>query len=459
MVSGHAYFYAIQCASFMIWWVLVFLMTRRPLHHAVTQKSCCVRPSWLPARYLLFLRSFRTTIFSVFPILLAMGALYLGGSAPPPLALRVVIALSASAYHLCESSATNRHGEYPLLYNSWGMVLPAPFAQAVALGVAVHFIFASGAAKLCVGGFAWLKPQTMRVYLDCYYQSSKGPLYPGFNRWLAARAWATSLIAVSTIAVECVFMPGTLFLPPAYRITGLIAMVGMHVGIALSLSAFVGIVFLTTLPSYIVGFSCAAPMGSAPWCLAAAVALLPSVCGLLGRLAAGSPRPLFAEDWPISPISLFMWNGEQAQILISHLMKGNTRVVLSPAGLWRGDLVGSPVVHHGDKFKDNDDGGGVVVTAHDAVLRVIGFTLIQGQDLVGGVLAKRLDHNGDDGWDICAFLENLENFLGSGRVVQTTTGRGRGEPLLHAHYVRIKEDGSNTILEVLQSSPLAKKHK
>ena len=80
----------------------------------------------------------------------------------------------------------------------------------------------------------------------------------------------------------------------------------MHVGIALAMSLRVGVVFLTTLPGYVLGFSCAAPLLSPAWLLALAVGALPTALAL----ARGAPLP---EAWPLSPIALFMWSGEQVR--------------------------------------------------------------------------------------------------------------------------------------------------
>ena len=51
--------------------------------------------------------------------------------------VRLTAAVAVSLYHLLESCGTNRHGEYPLLYNAVGMLLPADCAHAFALGVAI----------------------------------------------------------------------------------------------------------------------------------------------------------------------------------------------------------------------------------------------------------------------------------------------------------------------------------
>ena len=51
----------------------------------------------------------------------------------------------------------------------------------------------------------------------------------------------------------------------------------VHVGIALAMSRRVGLVFLTTLPGYALGFSCAALLLSPAWLLALAVGALARV--------------------------------------------------------------------------------------------------------------------------------------------------------------------------------------
>ena len=78
----------------------------------------------------------------------------------------------------------------------------------------------------------------------------------------------------------------------------------MHIGIATIQSLEVGLVFVSTLPTYLVGFACDATIGSPAWTLAATIALVPSLTSLL----VNTPIP---ESWPWTSVSLFMWNGDQ----------------------------------------------------------------------------------------------------------------------------------------------------
>ena len=130
-------------------------------------------------------------------------------------------------------------------------------ARAACLGIVVNFILCAGLAKVMVGGAGWLAPDTMREYLTIYGAStSRPPVSKRLNAWLRARSWACAGIGAATVALECVLIPSTLLLPPPARWLGALALVLMHVGIALVMSLEVGIVFLTTLPSYLVGFGC-----------------------------------------------------------------------------------------------------------------------------------------------------------------------------------------------------------
>ena len=436
-MSVQSYFYGSQLACLLAWWCVVRVVTRKHLYD-LCAGSVLTRPLWLSERTILRLHERRRTAFVALPCALALASL------KPSLVARLVVALSMSLYHLTESSATNRHGEYPLLYNAWAMVLPGRLAHAASFGIAVHFVLSSGIAKLWYGGLEWCSPRTMAVYLDTYRPSkSSPPLSRGLSAWLARRAWATRAIAVGTVALECVLVPATLLLPSAAsRRVGTALMVAMHLGIGGAMSARVGIVFLTTLPCYAVGFSCDAPVGSREWWLAAALALLPTA------LAVARRRPL-PEAWPISPISLFMWNGAQAERLAALLMTGDTRLVLGCATATGAGadaetdatpLLGRRVVHHGERPRGGQGGGkgtgeeaGEEVVVHDAVLRVVGFTLVHAE--CGALLAAA---------DVRTYTRRVEEWLRSERrLVEVSSGR----TLERAYVVRL--DASGCVVEVL----------
>lgn len=283
-------FYALQLAAHLLWAVLVRASTGRHLH-ALAPAAVVVRPAWLPGGPFLALHRHRRAAFVLLPVSLAAGALL-----PPSAPLRLGIALAVSGYHLVESSATGRHGEFPLLYCVWAMCLPAPYASAASLGAAAHFVLCAGAAKLRVGGLrGWTSPSTMSTYLQIYRSSgSAPPLCPSLSRAIGTRAWAARAAGVGTLALELFVLPGLLLAPPRVRWLGWLLMLFLHLGIGLAMSCKVGLVFLTTLPAYYIGFSCSAPVGSNEWLLAASLAWMPT----MASAATGLPIP---EVWPPPP--------------------------------------------------------------------------------------------------------------------------------------------------------------
>ena len=297
-----ARFYRLQFASCVLWWALLRRVTGRHLYElASLQGSVCTRPSWMATATLRRLHAWRTWVFVAMPVAELAVALYyaaefygvlpghddvvvpvtaswLPGGA---LSLRLVAAAVVSAYHLLETSVTQRHGEFPLLYNAWAMCVPdSSYASALSLGIAIHFVFSSGVAKVLVGGgVEWIKPGTMRTYLSLYGASkSAKPLIPALNKWVARRDWATTSIGAATLVLECVLIPGCLLLPPEWRFVGALTMIVMHVGITVVMSTMVGLAFFTVLPSYLVGFACLADVAASPqWWCAVVVGLGPTL--------------------------------------------------------------------------------------------------------------------------------------------------------------------------------------
>ena len=379
--------------------------------------------------------------------------------------LRFLVAWMISLYHLVESSVTCRHGEYPLLYNAWAMCLPCQYAHAVSWGIAIHFVFCTGMAKLRVGGvLPWMAPQTMKFYLTAYHDSRSPlsrPFWPKWNRWACQRDWATRFMATATILLECILVPWTLFLSEPWQryYVGCLGMMFMHIGIFGIMSQQVGIVFATTLPTYIIGFQSPAGIGTTPWLWAVVVALTPTLHPWLGGQQQ-QPYDMLPENWPSSPISLFMWSGDQAKWLAETLMTGQTRVVLGTADKTASNIVGRFVIHHGavaplrdnttaatnssssttsksasitSTLKDTQQQGDPAV--HDCVLRVIGFTILQ-DGLIQGI--PKVGYDGKMYWDIEQFLKLLQHFLESKRRLFETQS---GQPLVKAFFVRIDSQG------------------
>ena len=458
-------FYALQLVSVVVWWLLVYRTTGKHLFSLCTG-SVITRPSWLPPPWLLALAEYRRPIVTALPGALALGAI----AGDEHVGVRVLVALAVSLYHLLETAHTSRHGEFPVLYCAWAMVLPQPWAGAAAWGVVVHFVLSCGVAKCFVGGVAaWCtQPATMRAYLDAYRGShSAPPLSRAFSAWLGAHA--ASLAGGGTIALEVLAVPATLLLSPASRVlVGVWGMLALHVGIGFALSARVALVFFTTLPTYAVGFACDAPLASPPWALAAAVALLPSACSLLLF------RRLLPEDWPCTPCSLFMWNGPQASRLARLAMTGDTRLVMCTREVCEGaqggggSLVGLPIMHHGGSGAFGMGAAASGPVMHDSIMRVLGFTLVHAglTDALDDSVeeepteeepravasrtraASRTAASGELGSSerrvVKRLLQRLEEWLSrERRLLESATGR----PLARAFFVRL--DGEQKVAEVL----------
>jgi hypothetical protein len=365
-----------------------------------------------------------------------------GGSNPAlGIGARCGAAFAVALYHLLETASTQRHGEFPFLYNAFAMLIPdSRYASAVSMGIGIHFVISSGTCKMVIGGArSWCHPETMRTYLEVYGESKGAPpISKSLNRWLRNHDWATIAISVGTLLLECVAVPATLLLPPQHRWVTCLAMVCMHIGIAIVMSFPVGLAFFTVLPSYLVGFSSAdlnCVVGAPQWYVALLVGLGPTL--LLG--VAGGGR-LLPENWPSSAISLFMFSGSQAKALSGTMMTGDTRVVLATANTAAGSLLGLPVAHHGAVMQTAagaaGEDGPETFMVHDAVLRVIAFTLVQG-DLIGTLPLPSATIVGQaEAWDVGPFLERLQIFLvREQRLVERHTGR----PLARAFLVRIDE--------------------
>lgn len=360
---------------------------------------------------------------------MALLSLGLGCWGGEKLGIRVFAAAVMSLYHLVESSVTCRHGEYPILYNTWAMCFPSEYASAFSWGIAIHFIMSTGIAKIIVGGRHWLAPGTMKSYLTVYSNAKmklSRPLAPDLNRWACRRPWVTRLISLSTVFLECILVPSTAFLPPSHRWIGSSGMILMHIGIFVFMSKNVGIVFATTLPVYVIGFACTAELGTRHWWAAVLVGFLPSILSFVMF------RGMLPEDWPLSPISLFMWSGDQAAVLTDNLMTGDTRVVLCARDKTPENILGLPVIYHGAVAPNVVTERSTDDAVHDCVLRVIGFTLIQ-SDLLS--VAPKADGK----WDMKAFLKNLEMFLQTKKRLFEVQS---GQQLCKVYFVQIDSKGN-----------------
>jgi hypothetical protein len=291
---------------------------------------------------------------------------------------RLAAAVSFSLYHLLETSVSNRHGEYPLLHCMCGLLLPPSLARPFCMGAVVNFVMSAGWAKLTIPNAPgdWMQPDTMSVYLQAYrFSKTMPPMLPRLTDALLQRPWALSFLACVTLVAEVLLVPLiALFAPPPYRILSAALMITMHIGIAAVQSFKLALIFCTTIPLYFLAFTSDAAVGSAAWCLAAVISLQPCFSAV-------------RETWPLSPVHLFMWSGQQARTLSRLLMLGDTRLVLGVSSCSATTALGCIVRPHGqlaDRSSSSSSSSDAQrsLELHDAVLRVIGFTLLQGDDSV-----------------------------------------------------------------------------
>lgn len=419
-----------------VWWILLCCTSQKPLYKA-TEGAVVTIPSWLPTQFVLLLQKFRPAVFNGATIGLALASSFYN-----VFEIRILAAVLYTLYHLAETSETNRHGEYPILYAMWAMSLENQHHRhACVWGIAIHFVLSTGYAKIAIGGLTkygvpkWIHPDTMSNYLSGYRSARhrlNQPLFPKWNQYIADSNVCCSLLAFLTLMLECVVVPGTLLMEPSYRPIATFAMISMHIGIACVMSIKVGIVFITSIPAYVYGFSCTAAYASTSWQIAAAIGLGPTIMSIL--------LLSLPENWPLTPVSLFMWNGETAQRILNLFMTGDTRMVLATQRVASLDILGLRVLHHGE-LPSSKEMETMEPLLHDAVLRVLGFTMVQGSiPLVEAILALKGDVDNATTTLVCrvgAWL-SLER-----RLVEVHTG----EPLSHVYFVRIDQEGR--VAEVL----------
>eukprot|EP00591_Stephanopyxis_turris_P011149 CAMPEP_0195519210 /NCGR_PEP_ID=MMETSP0794_2-20130614/14517_1 /TAXON_ID=515487 /ORGANISM="Stephanopyxis turris, Strain CCMP 815" /LENGTH=202 /DNA_ID=CAMNT_0040648331 /DNA_START=780 /DNA_END=1385 /DNA_ORIENTATION=- len=202
------------------------------------------------------------------------------------------------------------------------------------------------------------------------------------------------------------------------------------------MSLRVGVVFLTTLATYIYAFRCTAEFLTYEWCIAAAIGLGPTL------FSVGIGQSVLREDWPCTPVSLFMWNGRQAQALLQLLMTGDTNIVFATRNIASGiGIVGMRVLYHGEMPVSGEE-----KVVHDCVLRSIGFTMVQGGPSMIRA-AQALQPGQTSGLAVKAFLRQIQFWLMSER--RLFEGRS-GELLTHAYLVRI--DDKHRVTKILMQN-------
>ena len=436
-------FYATQfvCSSF--WWVFVYKVRAKLLYDTPEMNPPnFVKPKWLPLHIVVTLHKYKKFFF-IGKLLVCFITAIFGDY----IFIRIIACAIIVCYHLIETSCSQRHGEYPLLYNSVAMVLPSNFAAACSFGIVIHFILSSGVAKIVIGGLqGWVHSSTMRLYLTVHGNSSSmPPLSQKLNKTFRDSDFLCTAVSIFTLALECVFVPLSLFINVEHRWIITVLMVIMHIGIATVMSFVVGILFFTTLSAYVVGFSyCSCQIFSVEWWVAFTIGILPNLFVVItGRL--------LPEIWPSSAISLFMWNGSQARLLADTTMIGDTRIVMTTKNITdTNELVGKQVISSitplSDELKNQD------FIVHDIHFRIIFFTQATHQDF-----AKFVTNT--DKIQMKNFLQRIEQFFNEDRTIYESS---TGKSFKNAYFVKVEPTESkktwysSKILEVLETADSAK---
>mmetsp|Transcript_6385 Transcript_6385/g.13381 ORF Transcript_6385/g.13381 Transcript_6385/m.13381 type:complete len:473 (-) Transcript_6385:36-1454(-) len=465
-VSTTAAFYQLTLNCQLVWQFGVLLLTGQPLYKK-TCSSVITKPSWLSVSSIMFLHNHRQTIFTLQIILLGFVVLCLriSGTVTIPSVIQLLAASTFAIYHLVETAMTSRHGEYPIMYALWALYFfNDEYVDGALLGIAVNFVFAAGLSKLSIGGIKWVSPVTMSTYFSVYRNSNSfltRPLMPNLNKYMARHDEYMTGVSIFTLVLECVVVPGSLFMPSHWRPIVAAIMVLMHVGIAVTMSLQVGLVFLSTFPIYIMGFQSDGVepwtgQNIGPWITALIIGLLPFFLLVIQFLQHQLfhqncfPNMILPEDWPLSAISLFMWSGESAGIMHRLLMTLDTRMVFATsATLSAGDIVGRKVIQHDNstwawnqcfQVANSIQKDPVV---HCCRMRSIGFTQLKG----GNSLLKTffmLQDNQACNSKTEDFVKQTENWLQSEkRLLEAHTGHF----LSFAFMVRI--DSNMRVVEVL----------
>jgi hypothetical protein len=455
------------------------MMTKKPLFQ-VMEGSVVTIPSWMPETLLLHIQQRHKHTLRPLLFYAQSASFALAFSFRENTVVVFIAAIMYSLYHLVETSESNRHAEYPILYSVWAMYLVTVFRpdtsdkggatttktiayyeneiyrQACVWGVAMHFLFSSGYSKVAVSGWtSWLNPKTMQTYLNCYRQARhviNRPIWMAGNRFVAKSNLLSTLVAFCILTLECIIVPFSLLIDDRRRMKVAYLSIAIHVAIAILLSFKVGFSFWTTIPVYLYGFSCAAEFATAPWFLALAIGFGPTIIATMLKGGNTSDRngTAIPENWPCTPVGLFVWDGAVAEALLHLLMIGDTRLVLTSPEVAANGLVGLRIMHQGDHRRDDEGNCEKNVTeavVHDAVMRTIGFTLVQGGDSFVDVFRNmKEDTPSDSSLAVETLVHRTWAWLS---VERRLFDAHTGELLTCAFFVRI-DSSSGTIIEVLQ---------
>lgn len=321
---------------------------------ASTLSNCALRPTILPKGVFLFVLN-----HLAYPAgCCLIPAFLLAAKFPEYLVIRFFTASIATIFHLGDSCRTGAHNGYLMLWNVWSFcLLDLETSLGLAFGVAVWFILSSGLSKIWIGGARpWMHPDTMQSILKSFvYKTPKaaGPLVNPLCRISIESNVLCAIYGVATVLFEVVYIILiAVFGLRKWQMLTTYLMVLLHVGITLVQSTAIGVFFLPNIASYVAGFYDFSadsifqsrnldtgesdtsrefqdqwtPFSGYCWFLGISL----NAIALMYTMISGK---LIAEDWPLTTMSLFPWNGEQWRRLNAAFVEGTTRMVAIPPGL------------------------------------------------------------------------------------------------------------------------------
>lgn len=380
-MSSLAAFYAFAAAGQLAAWLVQSWRVGGDANRRALACDLAVAPSWLPSGWLARAhRALRQSAAGLRPALveglprLARPLLRVemftwlfcaralsmmcGFAMPEVLGVRLAAALVQSAWALAESSLTCCHYDHLTMYFCWVMVAgSAHVRNELALAAFVHYVMATGVAKARIAGPCGWASAGLPAILERHSADAVLP------QWLLAQlpSGLVRLLGFAVLFVECAcplilvaFRCGAEASEEEFaRVLVVLAVLGLHVGIALFLSLIIGArMALGCLGPYAYVLIASGAATSARLRFLSLVGVAPCVW----QICVG----LLPEDWPCSNFALFAWSGAQWQCLWKSFEQGDVRLVISTAELRHPEsLLGR---HIGSKFGpklprgDFDDG-------------------------------------------------------------------------------------------------------
>ena len=230
MQTQAAFYGATSCGMICSWSILTLYMGA-DFHKRLLSQPILTRPSWLPVNTLLFLNVYYLRICYAMPFIFLVATFF-------PTNMAAIVAVTMTVYHLTETSITHSHRDYATMYFTWVFaVLPLSYARGAALGIAVHFVAASGFAKLRMAGSSWTTAHTLYAILKWYggmKVENNGPLSHACNRFMQKHPTILSLSLISTLLIECIVVPAAFVLPQNIRVWIVAVLLLMHFMIAIT---------------------------------------------------------------------------------------------------------------------------------------------------------------------------------------------------------------------------------